>query len=416
MSQMLRIQGLKGLPVPEAIRRFLTELLENGAVDALLVPKRTPAGNMVAQALVADAEHLNGADPLAPVQMVNAAQVVRELAKEPLEQKIAVVLRPCEIRAVIELVKLKQINPDALYLIGYDCPGVYDIKEYLELIERRGDADQVRGETLECFLRAGGKPAQAGGKPAQAAGKPTQAAAATRTTATAQAANPGNSETRAGVEPDGIMRSACSLCTHFTADSADLNLAWIEAGNHSLLLEVLTEKGQQLAQTAQGAEELSAPPQRIKRIEAVTARRLEVQEEEEQEDLLSLLNTCIRCYNCREVCPICYCKECLLVPAKMGYSSERYLRRAQKKGQIKMPVDTVLYHLTKMNHMASSCVACGLCEQACPMDIPLGRIYSRVGRNVQALFDYVPGRSLEEEMPVTTFKEEELPGVEDVKR
>ena len=411
MSQMLRIQGLEGLPVPEAIRRFLTELLENGAVDALLVPKRTPAGNMVAQALVADAEHLNGADPLAPVQMVNAAQVVRELAKEPLEQKIAVVLRPCEIRAVIELVKLKQINPDALYLIGYDCPGVYDIKEYLELIERRGDADQVRGETLERFLRAGGKPAQAGGKPAQAA-------AATRTTATAQAANPGNSETRAGVEPDGIMRSACSLCTHFTADSADLNLAWIEAGNHSLLLEVLTEKGQQLAQTAQGAEELSAPPQRIKRIEAVTARRLEVQEEDEQEqeDLLSLLNTCIRCYNCREVCPICYCKECLLVPAKMGYSSERYLRRAQKKGQIKMPVDTVLYHLTKMNHMASSCVACGLCEQACPMDIPLGRIYSRVGRNVQALFDYVPGRSLEEEMPVTTFKEEELPGVEDVKR
>ncbi|MEE9306827.1 MAG: Coenzyme F420 hydrogenase/dehydrogenase, beta subunit C-terminal domain [Spirochaetia bacterium] len=402
MSQMLRIQGLEGLPVPEAIRRFLTELLENGAVDALLVPKRTPAGNMVAQALVADAEHLDGADPLAPVQMVNAAQVVRELAKEPLEQKIAVVLRPCEIRAVIELVKLKQINPDALYLIGYDCPGVYDIKEYLELIERRGDADQVRGETLERFLRAGGKPAQA--------------AAATRTTATAQAANPGNSETRAGVEPDGIMRSACSLCTHFTADSADLNLAWIEAGNHSLLLEVLTEKGQQLAQTAQGAEELSAPQQRIKRIEAVTARRLEVQEEEEQEDLLSLLNTCIRCYNCREVCPICYCKECLLVPAKMGYSSERYLRRAQKKGQIKMPVDTVLYHLTKMNHMASSCVACGLCEQACPMDIPLGRIYSRVGRNVQALFDYVPGRSLEEEMPVTTFKEEELPGVEDVKR
>jgi len=401
MSQMLRMQGLEGLAVPEAIRRFLTGLLESGAVDALLVPKRTPAGNMVAQALVADADHLDGADPLAPVQMVNAAHAVRELAKEPLEQKIAVVLRPCEIRAVIELIKLKQINPDALYLIGYDCPGVYDVKEYLDSVERKGDAEQVRAETLERFRKAGGKPAQA--------------AAAARTAATAQAVNPGESETRAGVEPDRIMRSACSLCTHFAADSADLNLAWIGAGNHSLLLEVLTEKGQQLAQTAQGAEELSAPPQRIKRIEAVTARRLEAQEEE-QEGLLSLLIACIRCYNCREVCPICYCKECLLVPAKMGYSSERYLRRAQKKGQIKMPVDTVLYHLTKMNHMASSCVACGLCEQACPMDIPLGRIYSRVGRNVQALFDYVPGRSLEEELPVTTFKEEELPGVEDVKR
>lgn len=401
MSQMLRMQVLEGLPVPEAIRRFLTEILENGAVDALLVPKRTPAGNMVAQALVADAEKLDGADPLAPVQMVNAAHAVRELAKEPLEQRIAVVLRPCELRAVIELIKLKQIDPDALYLIGYDCPGVYDIKEYLDAVERRGDAEQVRTETLERFLGEEAKPATA--------------AKASRTSVNAEAANPGSSETQAWAGPDSGLRGACGVCTHFTADSADLNLAWIEAGNHSLLLEVLSEKGQKLAQTAQGTEELSAPLQRMKRIEAVTARRLEAQEEE-QEDLLSLLKACIRCYNCREVCPICYCKECLLVPAKMGYSSERYVRRAQKKGQIKMPVDTVLYHLTKMNHMASSCVACGLCEQACPMDIPLGRIYSRVGRNVQALFDYVPGRSLEEELPVTTFKEEELPGVEDVKR
>jgi len=378
MSRMLRIRGLEGLPVSEAIGRFLTGLLDSGAVEALLVPKRTPAGNMVAQALVADAVHLDGADPLAPVQMVNAAHAVRELAKEPLEQRIAVVLRPCEIRAVIELIKLKQINPDALYLIGYDCPGVYDVKEYLDSVERRGDAEQVRAEILERFLKAGGKQAQ-------------------------------------GAGPDRGLRGACGVCTNFTATSADLNLAWIEAGNHSLLLEVLSEKGRQLAQTVQGAEELSAPPQRIKRIEAVTARRLEAQEEE-REDLLSLLQACIRCYNCREVCPICYCKECLLVPAKMGYSSERYLRRAQKKGRIKMPVDTVLYHLTKMNHMACSCVACGLCEQACPMDIPLGRIYSRVGRNVQALFDYVAGRSLEEELPVATFKEEELPGVEEVKR
>ena len=132
--------------------------------------------------------------------------------------------------------------------------------------------------------------------------------------------------------------------------------------------------------------------------------------------LQEALSTCIRCNACRQACPTCYCKECLLKPEKMGYSSERYLRRAQKKGQIKMPVDTVLYHLTKMNHMASSCVACGLCEQACPMDIPLGRIYSRVGRHVQALFDYVPGRSLDEELPVTTFKEEELPQAEDIKR
>jgi formate dehydrogenase subunit beta len=401
---MLRVQELEGLAAPEAIRRFLRWLLENGAVEAMLVPVRAPSGNMVIQALVADAEKLDGADPLAPVQMINAAHAVRELAKEPLEQsqrKIAAVLRPCEIRAVIELIKLKQINPDALYLIGYDCPGVYDVKQYLERVEERGDADQVRGQILERFLGEEGKPAMA--------------TKASRTSVNTPAANPGKSETQAEAGPDGGLRGACSVCTHFNLDSADLNLAWIEAGKHSLLLEVLSEKGQQLVKTLQSTEELAVPPKRTRRIEAVTARRLQAQEEE-QEELLSLLQRCIRCYNCREVCPICYCKECLLVPAKMGYSSERYLRRAQKKGQIKMPVDTVLYHLTKMNHMASSCVACGLCEQACPMDIPLGRIYNRIGGHVQALFGYVPGRSMEEELPVATFKEEELPAVEDAKR
>jgi formate dehydrogenase subunit beta len=375
MSRMLGGGKLKGLAAPEAIREFLGALLESGAVQAVLAPKRTPAGDMVTQALVTDAALLDGVDPLAPIQMINAAHAVRELAKEALERsngKIAAVLRPCEVRAVIELVKLKQILPDSLYLIGYDCPGVYDITVYLDRVREAGDADKVRGEVLDHLTDA---------------------------------------------EEEGL-RGACRVCTHFTADSADLSLSWIGGQDHSLLVEAFSEKGEQLIQALRGAavlEEAGEIAGRSKQIEAVTGRRLKAQDGQ-QENLLIELQRCIRCYNCREVCPICYCKECLLVPAKMGYSSERYLRRAEKKGQIKMPVDTVLYHLTKMNHMATSCVACGICEQACPMDIPLGRIYSRVGRHVQALFGYVPGRSLEEELPVTTFKEDELPQAEDIKR
>jgi formate dehydrogenase subunit beta len=379
MSRMLGGGKLEGLAATEAIVKLAGTLLESGAVQAVLAPKRTPAGDMVTQALVTDPALLDGVDPLAPVQMINAAHAVRELAKEALERsdgRIAAVLRPCEVRAVIELVKLKQILSDSLYLIGYDCPGVYDITVYLDRIREAGDADKVREELLERF---------------------------------------------AGAEEEGL-RDACQVCTHFTADSADLGLSWIGGEGHSLLVNVLSEKGQQLVQALQGAADLEEAggiageiAGRSKQIEAVTIRRRKAQDEQ-QEDLLTELQRCIRCYNCREVCPICYCKECLLVPAKMGYSSERYLRRAEKKGQIKMPVDTVLYHLTKMNHMATSCVACGLCEQACPMNIPLGRIYSRVGRHVQSLFDYVPGRSLEEELPVTTFKEEELPQAEDIKR
>jgi formate dehydrogenase subunit beta len=49
-----------------------------------------------------------------------------------------------------------------------------------------------------------------------------------------------------------------------------------------------------------------------------------------------------------------------------------------------------------------------MCEQGCPADIPLLSIYKTVGKNAQKVFDYEPGRSLEEDIPILTFKEDEL--------
>ena len=88
--------------------------------------------------------------------------------------------------------------------------------------------------------------------------------------------------------------------------------------------------------------------------------------------------------------------------------AEKYLGWAKKRGMIKMPTDTLLFHLTRMNHMATSCVGCGMCAEACPNDIPVGNIFRLVGLGAQKLFDYVPGRSLDEELPLSTFKEDEL--------
>ncbi len=73
-----------------------------------------------------------------------------------------------------------------------------------------------------------------------------------------------------------------------------------------------------------------------------------------------------------------------------------------------MPTDTLLFHLTRLNHMVMSCVGCGLCQEACPNDIPLLRIFRLVGKRVQEVFEYVPGRSLEEELPLSVFREDEL--------
>jgi formate dehydrogenase subunit beta len=42
------------------------------------------------------------------------------------------------------------------------------------------------------------------------------------------------------------------------------------------------------------------------------------------------------------------------------------------------------------------------------MGIPVADIFRFVGHRTQSLFQYVPGRDLEEPLPLATFREDEL--------
>jgi formate dehydrogenase subunit beta len=127
------------LPVKEgdvlgALRGFLGALLENQIVDALLVPLEIGQGRSLAQTLVQDPAYLSGANPFSPVMPVNSATLVSQLTGDKPTQKVGVVLRSCEIRALIELVKLQQANLDNLTIIGVDCLGTYEVDDYARLI------------------------------------------------------------------------------------------------------------------------------------------------------------------------------------------------------------------------------------------------------------------------------------------
>ena len=120
----------------ESIKGFLKSLLEKELVNAVLVPVELPSGNNVVQTLVSNPEKLDSANPLAPVLPVNSARIVSSITRTGSSQrKIAVVLRSCELRAVIELAKLKQVTLDNLLIIGIDCYGTYSINDYSSLAE-----------------------------------------------------------------------------------------------------------------------------------------------------------------------------------------------------------------------------------------------------------------------------------------
>ena len=81
-------------------------------------------------------------------------------------------------------------------------------------------------------------------------------------------------------------------------------------------------------------------------------------------------------------------------------------------GSLRLPPDTLLFHIGRMLHMSLSCVSCGVCEDACPAAIPIAQVFSLVGSRNQETFDYVPGRSLDESLPLRVYEEEEFKEVE----
>jgi len=117
------------------LQRFLGQLLTADIVDALLVPQKLPTGDNVVPTLIRDPAKLAGVDPIAPVMPVIAAQAVSNVTATEHGERLAAVLRSCELRAVIELVKLQQASLEDVILIGVDCLGTYEVRDYARLIE-----------------------------------------------------------------------------------------------------------------------------------------------------------------------------------------------------------------------------------------------------------------------------------------
>jgi formate dehydrogenase subunit beta len=126
------------------------------------------------------------------------------------------------------------------------------------------------------------------------------------------------------------------------------------------------------------------------------------------EKLTAYLANCINCYNCRVACPVCYCKECVFVTDVFNHEPSQYLRWSARKGAIKIPTDTIFYHLTRLAHMSTACVGCGQCSNACPNDIQVMELFRTVADRTQKGFEYEAGRSLEENPPMSEFREDEF--------
>lgn len=350
----------------ETLNRFFRSLIEQKIISAILMPQKN-TGDRYTNMLIKRPEEIINTNPFAPIMIENSAKFVSALTAWPIKEKIGVVLKPCEMRAVIELAKFRQTNLENLLLIGVDCPGTIELNEYQKLISE--------GNKIEHLFDF-------------------------------------------GLLENGLkMRTACSVCLHFVPQTFDIAIG---AFGMDLEKEVLIQTDEKRFGKDLGLEPATPMHSRDNVITSLVEMRRQSRENLLKElsskfnpidNLIEAFSLCRNCHGCRIACPICYCPECIFFTPVFAHKSEQYLKWAERKGRIKMPYQTILYHLTRLNHMVTSCVECGQCSSACPIGLPVFELFLKVGIGVRKLFDYNPGMDPNEPPPVATFKESELESI-----
>jgi len=352
----------------QAVRGFLRSLMEKGIVEALFVPLEAGNGAIV-PGLVTDPSRLSLANPLAPVMPINSARAVSALTGKATPATIGALLRPCELRALVELVKLQQANLENVILIGMDCPGTYESVDYKE------GWHAGNGDLNEYLLSA--------------------------------------KEGRNPAIRDLSLRAACQMCTQPVPEKVSIHLHLFGSDTTQGIPVTLEES---IAARLNLGEVPGAGNDDPKAVENLLAAHQQARDRElaairatlnSDGGMSSLFATCIHCLNCKTACPICYCKTCLFETEAFRHAPDYYLRSAQQQGAIRMPADTLLFHLTRMNHMSLSCVGCGMCTSACPAHIPVGTLFQAVASQVQQVFNYQPGRDVEEALPLISYQPDE---------
>jgi len=373
-----------------AVTSVLKCALESGLVDGVVAVKSSTGDRFSGlSVLVTNPEDLIDTAGALHSSLPNIPRYVKEYLHGAAEMKLAIVGKPCDIRAIIELQKRQQIDIDNVFLVGLNCTGTIAPatarKMYIENF-KVNPSDVVREDIddgkLTITLKDG-------------------------TT---------KSMDLLKLEKKGLgRRENCRRCEHNIPTFADLAFGkWgTEEEEVGTFVEVCSDKGQVLMKQAieKGYIKTSNP----KPASIETRRQKDMSERERakewrEHDFRPLLemdlperlkywtsefNKCIKCFGCRDACPICYCENCLLE------ANREFLVGGE------IPPNGI-FPLTRLAHVADSCIGCGQCQDACPMDLPLSKLFTLLNSRLNEVFDYEPGLDVEQGPPTIRASNEEL--------
>lgn len=371
-----------------AVTTILKFLLEDGIVDAVLAVKKGSDLYDAVPTLISDPEKIIETAGSLHCGTLNMAKTLEKYLDGARNMKIAVTAKPCDAMTMVELIKREQIDGDNIIIVGVNCGGTMPPVKAREMIEKfyETDPDAVIKEEI---------------------------AKGNLIIETAE----GEQEISIDeLEDQGYgRRTNCRRCEINIPRMADLALGnWGVIGplaGKATFVEVFSEKGADVLDKAINAGVLNTQEPipkgveiraNIDKIMAKLANKWQAKDFDESRgeimatfaQYLDEFERCIKCYGCRESCPICYCEECTL-----EVDGPEWLAKGS------LP-PSPMFHMERLIHMVDSCTNCGQCEEVCPAEIPLAKIFHKVNRNLQDVFDYYPGYDRERKPPLSVVDKE----------
>jgi formate dehydrogenase subunit beta len=292
-----------------------------------------------------------------------AANFVREKVDGAQKETVAIVGRPCDQRAIVELAKRLQVKKENIFLIETEDVGIVSVKEFGQWAKKNEfDVNTIQkavltAEKVILFLDGGEK-----------------------------------RELEVGSEIK--IQANCTRCSRKRALYADIVISTVGVDPDSDLLYIApaTQRGADVLAKAsidltpltdeQKEQHTTEMDAMIAAAKAQLKKDLEEWRALPQAKKLERLNKCSMCGMCINACPVCFCKDCVL-------------QKKRKEGTI----DNIAYQVTRVTHVGDSCIMCGRCALICPMNLPLDLYFATMNDFTCEEFNYEPGMEPDKPYP-----------------
>jgi len=324
------------------VKKAMRESLSSGAVRTFIGWEQGSNSFRARPAFFRNPDEADGAI-FSPACSPCLVRMVIEDLHYPLDgpddrRPLGIILRGCDDKGIIELIKDRRICREDVVIIGVDCPGVVDWKKARGHLENEGISydDLVNGELIWKDRKVALK----------------------------------TSEKEINFNPEKILMSKCLECE----------------GHTPRIYNVLIGEEDK-------SRTLAPHPKAVLDIEERTP-------DEKWEFWEDVFSRCIRCFACRNICTYCYCEECAVDPTTLAISEDtsaaEKANRPEWVGRDSTVPSNAVYLMLRAYHGSGRCINCEECDRACPMGLSLRLLNRKVRKDAKTLFNYEAGNRVED--------------------